>query len=675
MFRRQGIRGEAAGGAAVAREDETESGPARDGAAAASFRRAARRSTVVALGAVVLVLAALAVTGTPRAASATDADIPMRIVRPGSPPDLVHGVRAVFVLARQRTDLADYALAVSDPGSGVYGRHRSVEEIAAAFGASRATIERVVRFLDSFGAPAAIDVTRTFATTLLTRAQADAIFGADPGFTPSVPAELEGAVTTIFGTFRHAEAALQLPRRPRPDRILADAAAPWPAWNRISGSPAPCPGGPEACTNPFPHPGPAAAYRTFTHDQLRTAYGIDATGLRGRGRSAVVVEWGENVDPADLAAFLDGFGLPSLPFEQVLIEGPASAVTPGGEATLDVQTLAGMAPDLDRVTLITAPARTDEEYATYWPIVYATALDRRQTGGRLTDVVSTSWGLECEQSGMVDPVVDTLETIFQTAAAAGVTLSMAAGDQGSSGCASRNPPFQPSDLAIGYPMSSPWVTAVGGTSLELRDDNSIHDARVWNDWALQLEQAIPQQGCASPPCRPLPVWAGSGGESASFARPSWQTGATVAESTGRLVPDVAFLADVYPGVAMYFDGKWDAGNGTSQAAPIFASLALLMNESNARAGRPRIGFASPLIYRLAARAPGAFFDVVEGDNVIGDQEMQFAVDCCTASEGYDLASGWGSLFLDETLRALASRSIGETRRRALGERGARSSPR
>jgi kumamolisin len=276
----------------------------------------------------------------------------------------------------------------------------------------------------------------------------------------------------------------------------------------------------------------------------------------------------------------------------------------------------------------------------------------------LTDVLSASWDIECDDSQTSQrAIVDATELIFQTAAAAGVTVSIAAGDQGSSGCASREPPFEPSHLAISYPGSSPWVTSVGGTNLELHPDDTIRDVRVWNDWSLQLDQALPHQGCVTPPCRLVPVWAGAGGESLLFPRPAWQDGPGVPPGSSRLVPDVAFLADIYPGTAMRFQGAWRGGNGTSQAAPIFAALTILLNEHNARLGRPRTGFANPLLYDLAARRPEPFFDVVEGDNVIGDQEMLFDVDCCSAGPDYDLASGWGSLLLDRAVAALANRTI------------------
>jgi kumamolisin len=116
---------------------------------------------------------------------------------------------------------------------------------------------------------------------------------------------------------------------------------------------------------------------------------------------------------------------------------------------------------------------------------------------------------------------------------------------------------------------------------------------------------------------------------------------------------VALLGDLYPGTTIALHGGWFTGNGTSQAAPIFAAMSLLLNESAVANGRPRIGFVNPLLYGLARRAPEVLVDIVQGDNVIGDNERQFPVDCCYAGPGYDLASGLGTPLLDRIASVLA----------------------
>jgi kumamolisin len=563
-------------------------------------------------------------------------------------------IPVIFVLKRQRDDLAQLALAVSDPSSTRYGLYPSVAQIAIAYGASLSTIFAVDDFLSTYGASATADFTRTVAYALLTEDQVHAIFGPSPTIYPPVPTGLAPYVTGVVGAFDLE--SVESFERIGPTRGAAERPSqlpPWPAWAMGSGTPAACPASdPEQCSDVFANPGPPEAFRSFTPDQLRTAYGFERANLRGSGRSAVVVELGQAVDPADVAAYTAGLGLPPAPLVQAsLVPGVYNS---GSEATLDVETILGLTPDLDRLTLVVSPAETNGETLTFWPLLFSAALDPNYVGSALPDVISSSWFLACEPELFRGPVFEATETIFETAAAAGVTVVFSSGDQGSSACTSRQVPYDDRARAVEYPGSSPWVTSVGGTNLVLNADNSIQDAQVWNDWPLQLDR--PLSNCATPPCRPNPVWAGTGGESILFPRPSWQKGVGVDLGGMRQVPDVSFLGDIYPATLLHYRGVWSGqGNGTSQAAPIFAALTLALNEAGAENRRPRIGFANPLLYLLAAAEPTTFFDVVEGDNVIGDNAAQFPVDCCAATPGYDKASGLGSLLLDRAVPALKRR--------------------
>lgn len=100
----------------------------------------------------------------------------------------------------------------------------------------------------------------------------------------------------------------------------------------------------------------------------------------------------------------------------------------------------------------------------------------------------------------------------------------------------------------------------------------------------------------------------------------------------RLSPDVSALADPFTGVRFIYKQTEVLGGGTSQAAPIWAALTVLMNQYlEANGGRP-IGNANAMLYRVAegASLPG-FRDIVRGGN---------AVDF--AGPGYDLVSGLGT---------------------------------
>ena len=126
----------------------------------------------------------------------------------------------------------------------------------------------------------------------------------------------------------------------------------------------------------------------------------------------------------------------------------------------------------------------------------------------------------------------------------------------------------------------------------------------------------------------------SGGVSNLFARPAWQEKLTTDRDTGRrrLSPDVAAVGDPLTGVRFIFGQNEYVGAGTSQAAPIWAALTVLMNQYLKANGGRQLGDLNPLLYRVAAGAdlPG-FRDIRLGGN---------AVDL--SRPGYDVVTGLGS---------------------------------
>ena len=124
---------------------------------------------------------------------------------------------------------------------------------------------------------------------------------------------------------------------------------------------------------------------------------------------------------------------------------------------------------------------------------------------------------------------------------------------------------------MNFPSSSPWVTSVGGTNFDLNPQNQILRQAVWNDAAT------------------IPGSAAGGGFSELFTRPSWQDG--VVSSPWRADPDVAMLADVSPGYAVYCTAQQDCEGhgwlnfgGTSAATPLLAGGFAMIDEMLAPPG-------------------------------------------------------------------------------------------
>jgi hypothetical protein len=181
------------------------------------------------------------------------------------------------------------------------------------------------------------------------------------------------------------------------------------------------------------------------------------------------------------------------------------------------------------------------------------------------------------------------------------------------------------------------VTAVGGTNFVLSSANAIDGQTVWND----------------APAEPV---AGGGGVSGLFERPSYQKG--VVAPNRRVVPDVAMLADPFPGYEIFCSVKnactdaghpdpWSTVGGTSAAAPLVAGGVALVDQELRTHGRQDVGLANPLLYKLEKLpgAAGAISDVVTGSDDLGSSLRGKALGCCSAHAGFDYASGLGGVNL------------------------------
>jgi subtilase family serine protease len=209
-------------------------------------------------------------------------------------------------------------------------------------------------------------------------------------------------------------------------------------------------------------------------------------------------------------------------------------------------------------------------------------------------IVSNSWGFTSYQP-YVDP---NMEASLQHAASVGTTFYFGSGDNGSN---SNVPP---------YPASSPYVVAVGGTTLTTGANSSYTAESAW--------------GASGGGCSPI------------IARPSWQAGVGAATCAGRAVPDVAADADFYTGAYVYVNGGPQMGDGTSLATPLWAGMAAAVNRYLGAAGRSLMGFSAPRLYQLATTPTSYsrdFHDVTSGNNGY------------PAGAGWDEATGWGSVNL------------------------------
>jgi kumamolisin len=193
------------------------------------------------------------------------------------------------------------------------------------------------------------------------------------------------------------------------------------------------------------------------------------------------------------------------------------------------------------------------------------------------------------------------DSAAEDAAALGVTICAASGDDGSSDGETDGANH------VDFPASSPNILACGGTSLS-GSGSKITSETVWNDGT---------QGGAS-----------GGGYSTQFSLPTWQSSAGIKPPSGggRGVPDVSGNADPNTGYQVLVDGESLVIGGTSAVAPLWSGLIALLNQKR---GTP-VGLLQPLIYALP-KSDSAFHDITSGNN-----------GAFSAGPGWDAATGLGS---------------------------------
>lgn len=184
----------------------------------------------------------------------------------------------------------------------------------------------------------------------------------------------------------------------------------------------------------------------------------------------------------------------------------------------------------------------------------------------------------------------------------GISTFASSGDQGN------NTTLPISDTAVqgyagvGLPASSNYTTAVGGTAIGLTSKGVQTVAAGWeNRYFSQANTNAATFKDVTFTANFLPVSGAGGGQSASYAQPSWQKG-KVGSYTNRAVPDVSALADPATGYTIRFvDMKngnkpvYSSFGGTSLASPIVAAMVGLAKQKN----NSKIGLAAPVFYKLA----------------------------------------------------------------------------
>jgi kumamolisin len=489
-------------------------------------------------------------------------------------PDPNSSISVTILLRRRHSDLPQ-------PGT----ERLSRAEFARRFGADAADAERVEAFAgDNNLTVVQVDLPRrsvalagtvanmneAFSTELLLFQGPQGMFRGRVG-TLYVPAGLAGIVVGVFGLDERPQARAHCRRR-------------------------------------GPRLRPEASGDT-SYSPIAVAGLYDYPAATGAGQTVGIIELGGGYSVSDLQTYFSGLGITTPPsVTAVSVDGAQN--TPAGdpnsadgEVLLDIEIVGSVAPGA-KIAVYFAP-NTDQGFLDAVTTAVHDSL-------RKPSVISISWG--GAESTWTSQSLTAFDQAFQDAALLGVTVCIAAGDDGSSDGETDG------QAHVDFPASSPNALACGGTRLESSGD-TITTEVVWNDGS---------SGGAT-----------GGGVSDTFPLPSYQAKAGVPASVnpshfkGRGVPDVAGDADPETGYNVRVDGRDAVFGGTSAVAPLWAALVALLNEQLGKS----VGFLNPTLYDTAAGK--VLHDITSGNN-----------GAYKAGPGWDACSGLGSPEGQKLLNAL-----------------------
>lgn len=517
------------------------------------------------------------------------------------------------------------AKSVSDPSSASYGQYLTPQQFRQQFAPSQSQVNEVQNWLRSQGFSIVYTPQNNhYVSAEGTVAQAATAFGTSfgmytvdgltlrsPSSDISVPSSIASSVSGVIGLDDVAQTV-------HTNHIKADPNAP-PSAAFVNAPPLADYWGQLAAPYPNPYGSDALPYavRGYTPQQVKGAYGLGNTTLDGSGITVAIIDaYASPTIQSDLDMWSANRGLASTTITQVVAPGTFNHPESGlrqdpqgwyGEESLDVEAVHGMAPGA-HIVYVGAPNNFQDLDAALNHVV-----DRH-----LASIVTNSYGFNTEllHPGFIKPYED---TILQ-GAAEGITINFSSGDNNDE------------SLVVGFktvdwPASSPFVTAVGGTSLAVGAENTYLFETGWGTTNSTWN------GTAWVPTGWL--YGSGGGVSRLFAEPSYQQGVVQnsvftaqGHGVGRAVPDVSALGDpqtgylvgqtqtffatsATPGGARYSEYRI---GGTSLSSPIMAGIFALVNQARGAKGSVDLGFANPLLYSL--NGSSAVTDIVDPESTV-----------------------------------------------------------
>ncbi len=503
--------------------------------------------------------------------------------------------------------VAALAKAVSDPSSATYGQYVAPAQFRQQFAPSQADVTAVQQWLHSQGFSVIYTPTNNkYVSAEGTVAQVQAAFGVtldmykvdgltvrSPSADVSIPSSLANVVESVVGLDDSSQFV-------HTNHTTGNDAPPPAAF--VNATPCSAYWGEKLATGFTTPNGYDTLYYApcgYTPEQVKGAYGI--TGYDGAGQTVAIIDaYAAPTITEDVNQWSTNRGVPTFKanqFTQMVAPGTYRHPEKGmmqdpqgwyGEETLDVEAVHGMAPAA-KIVYVGAPNNFQDLDAALNFVV-----DRH-----VASIVTNSYGWTTEllPFGYIKP----FEDIIMQGVAEGIGIYFSSGD------------YSDESLVMGYrtadwPASSPWVTAVGGTTLAVGASNNY---LFETGWGTTRSVWTGTNWSPNPPGSWM--YGGGGGVSMLFGEPWYQQGVvqssvfTAQGRTGRAVPDIAALGDPNAGYLVGETQTFPDGTvkyseyrigGTSLSSPIVAGIMALADQA---AGKPH-GFANPLFYKLGGMA-------------------------------------------------------------------------
>jgi subtilase family serine protease len=548
---------------------------------------------------------------------------------------------AVWLKMRHTSGLAKVTRAIYTPGNARYHRYLTAQQVKHSYAPNQHQVAVVKRYLTRQGLHVeSVAGNRAYVNVSGTAAQAQRAFGVTLGQYRYRGSTYRGTTTPqlrgIAGGYIDSVSGLETASAYRPSIAHQIHATPAKGGGKagqpqISTTPwdGACGDWSTTMTMKFINPTDTRDLTGFipcnpyTGAQLQKAYGVGqifpgSDQSAGAGQTIAIVDaYGSPTILQDANKFSEVSGLPALNasnFQVIMPKGignkkESKAQDPIGwqaEVTLDVEAAHAMAPGA-KIVLVVAPnnyASLDE--AVNWVTLHHVA-----------NIVTNSWGLS---SDLMAPGQGSRDNrIFMSAAAQGIGLNFSSGDDG-------DETVNTGVKSVDFPASSPWVNAVGGTSLFLNDDDTYKAETGWGTTINKLGSCADQSTLPDGQLHCNNVYDQStaldegfqggagGGLSYLWNAQPWQAAAIGSATaagfgtvgTHRAVPDISMLADPYTGMGVWITDlsvgdtapEEEGYGGTSLASPLFAGIMADVDQARAAAGHGPAGLASQYLYDL-----------------------------------------------------------------------------